>query len=60
MEPLCRHALAVIAGLAFHWFVPLPFLPAELPAVRLGVLVFALALALLAWASLIKREMSRA
>ena len=42
--------LAVIAGLALNWFVPLPFLPGELPAGWLGAMVFVLALALFAWA----------
>ena len=42
--------LAVIAGLALDWLVPLPFLPADLPAGWLGAMVFVLALALFAWA----------
>jgi len=42
--------LAVIAGLAFNWLVPLPFLPADLPAGWLGAMVFVFALALFAWA----------
>ena len=42
--------LAVIAGLALNWLVPLPFLPADLPAGWLGAMVFVLALALVAWA----------
>jgi protein-S-isoprenylcysteine O-methyltransferase Ste14 len=42
--------LAVIAGLALNWLAPLPFLPADLPIRWLGVVVFALALALIAWA----------
>jgi protein-S-isoprenylcysteine O-methyltransferase Ste14 len=42
--------LAVIAGFALNWLVPLPFLPADLPARWLGAVVFALALVLVAWA----------
>ena len=42
--------LAVIAGLALNWLVPLPFLPADLPASWLGAMVFVLALGLFAWA----------
>jgi len=42
--------LAVIAGLALNWLVPLPLLPADLPAGGLGAMVFVLALALFAWA----------
>jgi protein-S-isoprenylcysteine O-methyltransferase Ste14 len=42
--------LAVIAGLALNWLVPLPFLPVDLPAGWLGAIVFVFALALLAWA----------
>jgi protein-S-isoprenylcysteine O-methyltransferase Ste14 len=42
--------LAVIAGLALNWLVPLPFLPADLHAGWLGAMVFVLALALVAWA----------
>ena len=42
--------LAVIAGLALDWLVPLPFLPADLPVGWLGAMVFVLALVLFAWA----------
>jgi protein-S-isoprenylcysteine O-methyltransferase Ste14 len=42
--------LAVIAGLALDWLAPLPFLLAHPPARWLGAMVFALALALVAWA----------
>jgi protein-S-isoprenylcysteine O-methyltransferase Ste14 len=42
--------LAIIAGLAANWVVPLPFLPTDLPARWLGATVFALALMLVAWA----------
>jgi protein-S-isoprenylcysteine O-methyltransferase Ste14 len=38
------------AGLALNWLMPLPFVPAAVPAGWLGVMVFALALALFSWA----------
>jgi len=50
IRPPLAWGIAVIAGLALNWFLPLPFLPAALPAGWLGALVFALALALFAWA----------
>jgi protein-S-isoprenylcysteine O-methyltransferase Ste14 len=50
VRPPLAWGLAVIAGLALDWLAPLPFLPAGLPAGWLGALVFALALALFAWA----------
>jgi len=50
IRPPIAWGLAVIAGLAFNWLVPLPFLPADLPAGWLGAMVFVLALALVAWA----------
>ena len=50
IRPPFAWGLAVIAGLALDWLVPLPFLPAELPAGWLGAMVFVLALALFAWA----------
>jgi protein-S-isoprenylcysteine O-methyltransferase Ste14 len=50
VRPPLAWGLAVIAGLALDWLVPLPFLPAGLPAAWLGALVFVLALALFAWA----------
>src|SRR5215831_14136694 len=49
-RPPLAWGLAVIAGLALNWLVPLSFLPADLPAGWLGALVFVLALALFAWA----------
>ena len=33
-----------MGGLALNWLAPLPFLPADLPVVWLGALVFVLAL----------------
>ena len=50
IHPPVAWGLAVIAGLALNWLVPLPFLPADLPAGWLGAMVFVLALALVAWA----------
>ena len=50
IRPPLAWGLAVIAGLALNWLVPLPFLPADLPAGRLGAMVFVLAVALFAWA----------
>ena len=50
IRPPLAWGLAVIAGLALNWLVPLPFLPADLPAGWLGTMVFVLALALFAWA----------
>ena len=54
IRPPLAWALAVTAGLALDWLVPLPFLPADLaagwPVGWLGALVFALALALAIWA----------
>jgi protein-S-isoprenylcysteine O-methyltransferase Ste14 len=43
----CDH---IPRGLALNWLVPLPFIPAAVPAGWLGAMVFALALALFAWA----------
>ena len=48
VRPPIAWALAVLAGFALNWLMPLPLLPA--PAGWLGAIVFALALALLAWA----------
>jgi protein-S-isoprenylcysteine O-methyltransferase Ste14 len=50
IRPPLAWGLAVIAGLALNWLVPLAFLPADLPAGWLGAMVFVLALALFAWA----------
>lgn len=50
IRPPLGWGLAVIAGLALNWLVPLPLLPADLPTGWLGAVVFVLALALVAWA----------
>jgi protein-S-isoprenylcysteine O-methyltransferase Ste14 len=50
VRPPLAWGLAVIAGVALNWLVPLPFLPTYLPAGWLGAMVFVLALALFAWA----------
>jgi protein-S-isoprenylcysteine O-methyltransferase Ste14 len=50
VRPPIAWALAVLAGLALNWLMPLPFLPAAVPTGCLGTMVFALALALVAWA----------
>src|SRR5262249_40626070 len=50
IRPPLAWGLAVIAGLALDWLVPLPFLPAGLAAGWLGAMGFVLALAPLALA----------
>jgi protein-S-isoprenylcysteine O-methyltransferase Ste14 len=50
VRPPIAWALTVLAGLALNWLMPLPFLPAAVTAGWLGAIVFALALALVAWA----------
>jgi protein-S-isoprenylcysteine O-methyltransferase Ste14 len=50
IRPPPAWGLVVIAGLALNWLVPLPFLPADLPAGWLGAMVFVIALVLFAWA----------
>ena len=50
VRPPIAWAIAVLAGLALNWLIPLPFVPASMPASWLGAIVFALALALFAWA----------
>jgi protein-S-isoprenylcysteine O-methyltransferase Ste14 len=50
VRPPLAWALAVVAGLALNWLLPLPFVPATAPAGWLGAIVFMLALALFAWA----------
>ncbi len=50
IRPPIAWAVAVLAGLAINWLMPLPFVPAAVSAGWLGAIVFALALALVAWA----------
>jgi protein-S-isoprenylcysteine O-methyltransferase Ste14 len=50
IRPPIAWAVAVLAGLALSWLMPLPFVPAVVPAGWLGAMVFVLALALFAWA----------
>jgi protein-S-isoprenylcysteine O-methyltransferase Ste14 len=50
IRPPLAWGLAVIAGLALNWLVPLPLLPVDVSAGWLGAMVFVLALALFAWA----------
>jgi protein-S-isoprenylcysteine O-methyltransferase Ste14 len=50
VRPPIAWAVAVLAGFALNWLMPLPFVPAAAPAGWLGAMVFALALALFAWA----------
>ena len=49
-RPPFAWAVAVLAGLALNWLMPLPFVPAAAPAGWLGAMVFVLALALFSWA----------
>ena len=50
IRPPIAWALAVIAGLALEWLMPLPFMPFSVAAGWLGGTLFVLALALFAWA----------
>jgi protein-S-isoprenylcysteine O-methyltransferase Ste14 len=50
VRPPIAWALAVLVGLTLQWVVSLPFMPASVPAGWIGGIVFALALALFAWA----------
>src|SRR5216684_8753530 len=50
IRPPIAWAVSVLAGLALNRLTPLPFVPAVAPAGWVGAMVFALALALLAWA----------
>jgi protein-S-isoprenylcysteine O-methyltransferase Ste14 len=50
VRPPIAWALAVLAGLALNWLMPLPFLSSVVSAGWLGAIIFALALALVAWA----------
>src|SRR5215469_12302410 len=50
VRPPIAWALAVLIGLALNWLIPLPFLPAPVPAAWLGAIVCALARVLVVWA----------
>jgi protein-S-isoprenylcysteine O-methyltransferase Ste14 len=50
IRPPIAWALAVLAALALEWLMPLPFMPAGVPARWVGGAVFVIALALAAWA----------
>jgi protein-S-isoprenylcysteine O-methyltransferase Ste14 len=50
VRPPIAWAVAVLAGLALNWLMPLPLVPVAVPARWVGALVFTLALALFAWA----------
>ena len=50
VRPPIALLLAFVAGLALDWLHPLSFVPASLPHAWLGAGVFALGLALVAWA----------
>src|SRR5260370_32006802 len=50
IRPPIAWALAVLAALALQWLMPLPFMPAAVPSGWVGGAVFAIALALVAWA----------
>ena len=50
IRPPLAWLLAIVAGLALNWLMPLPFLPPNLAAAWLGAAVFVLAVALAAWA----------
>jgi protein-S-isoprenylcysteine O-methyltransferase Ste14 len=50
VRPPVAWALAVLVAVTLQWLVPLPFMPAAAPAGWVGGAVFAMALALFAWA----------
>jgi protein-S-isoprenylcysteine O-methyltransferase Ste14 len=50
IPPPIAWALAIVVGLGLGWLYPLPFIPAIIPHVWVGVVVFALAVALAVWA----------
>lgn len=50
VRPPIAWALAAVVGLGLDWLLPLPFMPDALPAGLIGGAVFAVALALFAWA----------
>jgi len=50
IRPPIAWMLAVLAAFALHWLMPLPFMPAAVPARWVGGAVFGMALALAVWA----------
>src|SRR5262245_21109627 len=50
IRPPIAWVLAVLTALALQWLMPLPFMPPTVPAVLVGGMVFAMALALGVWA----------
>jgi protein-S-isoprenylcysteine O-methyltransferase Ste14 len=50
IRPPIAWALTFIAGFAFDWLMPLPFMPSAVPAGWIGGAAFVAALALVAWA----------
>jgi protein-S-isoprenylcysteine O-methyltransferase Ste14 len=50
IRPTIAWPVAALAGLALDWIIPMPFVPAAVPASWFGAIVFVLALALFAWA----------
>jgi protein-S-isoprenylcysteine O-methyltransferase Ste14 len=50
VRPPIAWAVAVLAGLALNWLMPLPLVPGWVPAAWLGAMVFVLAQAMFAWA----------
>lgn len=50
VRPPLAWALAVVAGFALDWLMPLDFVPEDWPAGLLGAVLFVLALALAVWA----------
>jgi len=53
VRPPLAWALAIVAGLALNWLLPLRFLPAALPAKTIGAIVFLAALTLFVFAIVI-------
>ena len=50
VRPPFAWVLAVLAGLALNWLMPLPFTPVVVPAAWLGSAVIMVAVALFVWA----------
>ena len=50
VHPPVAWAAAALGGLALNWILPLPFVPAAVPAGWLGAIVFVLAVGLGVWA----------